>query len=317
MSNYWVVRILQAVPLWIGASIIVFLMMQLAPGDPATLVADPSFLSEQQLLEVRESLGLEDPLPVQYFKTMGGLMTGSLRSFRSQESTISMVMEAVPTTFSVVFVGIIAALLISVPLGIAAGRRPDSFIDRLLSAGVVTVISVPSFVLALLFLRLFAEQLDVLPASGIRPVGATSYNPIQMLPHLVMPAAVTALPLIPILARYVRDSVQDTLSEDFVRTAYAKGLAEVPVMTRHVLRNALIPIISVVGTITPLLLGGTVIVEQIFSLPGIGRITVQSALLRDYPVVMTTTLFVAILVITANLMVDFLYGIADPRIRLR
>ena len=130
-------------------------------------------------------------------------------------------------------------------------------------------------------------------------------------------AVVTSFPLIPILARYTRDAVQDTLAEDFVRTAYAKGLAERAVLMRHVVRNALVPVVSVVGILTPLLLGGTVIVEWIFELPGIGRITVQAALQRDYPVVMSTVLFSAVLVIAANLIVDFLYGVVDPRIRLR
>ena len=317
MTKYWIGRILQTVPLWIGASILVFVVLQLAPGDPATILADPSFLSDQQLIELRESIGLEDPLPLQYVKMMRGLFTGDLRSFRSQESTISMIVEAMPTTFSVVGVGMIIAVLLSLPLGMAAGRRPGSLIDRILSAGIVSVISFPAFVLALLLIRLFAEAWGVLPASGIRPVGATGYNPIDMAPHLVLPAVVTAFPLTPILARYTRDALQDTLAEDFVRTAYAKGLTESTVMLRHVLRNALVPVISVVGTLTPLLLGGTVIVEQLFALPGIGRITVQAALLRDYPVVMSTVLFSALLVIAANLVVDFLYGVVDPRIRLR
>ncbi|MCZ6614336.1 MAG: ABC transporter permease [Chloroflexi bacterium] len=317
MTSYWIGRILQAIPLWIGASILVFVVLQLAPGDPATILADPSFLTDQQLVDLRDSIGLNDPLPVQYVKMMSGIFTGELRSFRTQESTMSMILDAMPTTFSVAFVGMVVAVLVGLPLGVAAGRRPGSLIDRVLSAGVVTVISLPAFVLALLLIRLFAEQLSLLPASGIRPTGATGYNPIEMMPHLVLPAVVTSFPLIPILARYTRDAVQDTLAEDFVRTAYAKGLAERAVLMRHVVRNALVPVVSVVGILTPLLLGGTVIVEWIFELPGIGRITVQAALQRDYPVVMSTVLFSAVLVIAANLIVDFLYGVVDPRIRLR
>jgi peptide/nickel transport system permease protein len=317
MTKYWIGRILQAIPLWFGASVLVFFVLQLAPGDPATILADPSFLTDQQLMELRESIGLEDPLPVQYLKMMAGLSTGALRSFRTQESTTVMIVEALPTTFSVVFIGIVVAVLISLPVGVAAGQRPGSILDRVLSGGIVTVISLPAFVVALLLIRLFAEEWHLLPASGIRSVGATGYNPIDMAPHLVLPALVTAFPIAPILARYTRDAVQDTLAEDFVRTAYAKGLAERIVIRRHVLRNALVPVVSVVGILTPLLLGGTVIVEQLFSLPGIGRITVQAALLRDYPVVMSTVLFSAMLVISANLIVDFLYGVVDPRIRLK
>ena len=317
MTSYWIGRILQAIPLWIGASIIVFVVLQLAPGDPATILADPSFLTDQQLADLRESVGLDAPLPVQYVKMMSGIFTGELRSFRTQESTMSMILDAIPTTFSVAFVGMLIAVLVSLPLGVAAGRRPGSPVDRVLSAGIVTVISFPAFVLAILLIRLFAEQWGLLPASGIRPIGATGYNPFEITPHLILPAVVTSFPLIPILARYTRDAVQDTLAEDFVRTAYSKGLTEYAVLLRHVVRNALVPVVSVVGILTPLLLGGTVIVEQVFELPGIGRITVQAATQRDYPVVMSTVLFSAVLVIAANLIVDFLYGVVDPRIRLR
>ena len=317
MTSYWIGRVLQAIPLWIGASILVFVALQLAPGDPATILADPSFLTDQQLVDLRESIGLNDPLPVQYVKMMSGIFTGELRSFRTQQSTMSMILDAIPTTFSVASVGMVVAVLVSLPLGVAAGRRPGSLMDRVLSAGIVTAISFPAFVLAILLIRLFSEQWSLLPASGIRPIDATGYNPIEMMPHLILPAVVTSFPLIPILARYTRDAVQDTLAEDFVRTAYAKGLAEPAVLLRHVVRNALVPVVSVVGILTPLLLGGTVIVEQIFELPGIGRITVQAATQRDYPVVMSTVLFSAVLVIAANLIVDFLYGVVDPRIRLR
>ncbi len=314
--RYWIGRLLQSIALLLGASIVIFSILRLAPGDPAALLADPSFLSEQQRLEIRESLGLEEPLPVQYAKTMVGIVKGDLHSFRSQESTMSMLWEAAPTTFAVVLLGMVMAVLIGLPLGVAAGRRAGSFPDRLLSGGIVLAISFPAFVLGLILIRVFAEQLHLLPASGIRPIGTTGYNPIVILPHLVLPAFVTALPIAPILARYTRDAVQETLTEDFVRTAYSKGLSELAVMWRHVIRNALVPVISVLGIIVPILLGGSVIVEQVFALPGIGRITVQGALLRDYPVVMTTTLFSAVLVITANLLTDFAYGIVDPRIRL-
>lgn len=315
MGNYLVRRLVQATLLLVGISIIVFVMLRLAPGDPATLLVDPSFFTPQQLREVRESLGLEDPWLVQYAKTMSGLFGGSLRSFRTQEPTIQMVLSAMPTTFSVTFVGLALALTLGVPFGVAAARRPNSLIDRLLSLSIVTAVSFPTFVLALFLIRLFAEEWRILPGSGIRPLGTSGYPLLAMLPHLVLPGLVTAVPLGAILARYTRDAVQEILQEDYVRTAYAKGLAARAVMWRHVLRNVLVTLVSVVGTLTPILLGGSVIVESLFSLPGIGRITVQAALQRDYPVVMTTTLFSAILVIAGNLVTDLAYGIVDPRLR--
>lgn len=316
MSRYWLGRVLQAIPLLLAISIVVFGVMELSPGDPSTLLADPAFLDERQRAELRDSLGLDDPLPVQYVRTMSGLLDGTLRSFRTKEPTIAMLGSALPVTFSVALLGMLLALGASLLAGVAAARKRGGLVDRALSVGVVGAISFPTFVLALFLLRLFAEQWHLLPASGIRPIGSAGFDPLASLPHLVLPAVVTAFPLTAILSRYIRDAVREAINEDYVRTAYGKGLSERAVLTRHVLRNALVSVVSVVGTITPLLLGGSVIVEQIFGLPGIGRISVAAALQRDYPVVMTTALFSAVLVVVGNLITDAIYGMVDPRIRL-
>jgi peptide/nickel transport system permease protein len=316
MNRYWIGRVLQAIPLLFAVSLAVFVVLRLAPGDPSTLLADPAYLSESQRAAIRESLGLDDPLPVQYVRTIGGIVTGQLRSFRTTESTVTMLGNALPTTAAVGLIGIALATIAGLLVGSAAATRPGGRLDRGLSFAVVTAISVPTFVVALFALRLFAEQWHLLPASGIRPIGASGFDPLASAPHLVLPVIVTAFPLAAILARYTRDAVGEALAEDYVRTAHGKGLAGRVVLRRHVLRNALIAVVSVVGTITPLVLGGSVIVESLFGLPGVGRITVQAALQRDYPVVMTTTLFAAALVVLANLVTDFIYGLVDPRIRL-
>jgi peptide/nickel transport system permease protein len=316
MSGYWLGRVAQAIPLLVLVSVVVFAVLHLAPGDPATLLADPAYLTEQQRLELRASLGLDEPLPVQYVKTIGGLVSGDLRSFRSKEPTIDMLASALPTTAIVALLGMALATIVGVAAGARAAQRPGGTLDRALSFAVVSAISFPAFVLALFLIRIFAEGLRVLPASGIRPVGATGFDPVASLPHLVLPVLVTAFPIAAILARYARDAVREALAEEYVRTARSKGLAEPTVLSRHVMRNALVAIVSVVGTITPLLLGGSVIVESLFGLPGVGRITVAAALQRDYPVVMTTTLFSAVVVIVANLLTDVAYGAVDPRIRL-
>ena len=317
MSRYWVSRLLQSLYLWIGASIIIFVVLHLAPGDPASFLVEPEFLTEETLVELRQSLGLDDPLPIQYLKTISTMVTGDLYSFYKHDRTSSIILGAIPVTFSIVFLGVFTGTLFGVPLGLAAGRRSGSLMDRMLSLGIVSAVSIPTFVLALLLIRLFAEEWGLLPASGIRPVGSTSWNPVEMLPHVILPTFVTGLHFGLILARYTRDAVQDVLAEDFVRTAYAKGLTQGVVMRRHVMRNVLVPVVSVVGTFTPMLLGGSVIVEQVFALPGLGRLTVAAAIGRDYPLVMSTVLFSALLVIVGNLAVDFLYGIVDPRIKLR
>ncbi len=224
--------------------------------------------------------------------------------------------NALPTTAAVALLGMALATAIGVAAGARAAQRPGGLLDRALSIGVVSAISFPAFVLALFLIRIFAEQLRLLPASGIRPVGSSGFDPVASLPYLVLPVIVTAFPIAAILARYARDAVREALAEDYVRTARSKGLTEPTVLRRHVLRNALVAIVSVVGTITPLLLGGSVIVESLFGLPGVGRITVAAALQRDYPVVMTTALFSAVVVIAANLITDLFYGVVDPRIRL-
>lgn len=316
MSRYWLGRVAQSLPLLVLVSAVVFAVLHLSPGDPSTLLADPAYLTEQQRLELRASLGLDEPLPVQYVKTMAGLLTGELRSFRSKEPTIEMLGNALPTTAAVALLGMALATAIGVAAGARAAQRPGGPLDRALSFAVVSAISFPAFVLALFLIRIFAEQLRVLPASGIRPVGSSGFDPIASLPHLVLPVIVTAFPIAAILARYARDAVREALAEEHVRTARGKGLGEAVVLRRHVMRNALVAIVSVVGTITPLLLGGSVIVESLFGLPGVGRITVAAALQRDYPVVMTTALFSAVVVVVANVLTDIAYGAVDPRIRL-
>ena len=316
MSRYWIGRLLQAIPLLFAVSLAVFAVLRLAPGDPSTLLADPAYLNEQQRAAIRASLGLDDLLPIQYLRTITGIATGQLRSFRTSESTLTMLGNALPTTAAVGLVGLAVATLAGVAFGASAATRPGGRLDRLLGFAVVGAISIPTFVLALFALRLFAEQWHLLPASGIRPIGTSGFAPLASAPHLVLPVVVTAFPLAAILARYARDAVGEALAEEYVRTAHGKGLARPVVLRRHVLRNALIAVVSVVGTITPLVLGGSVIVESLFGLPGVGRITVQAALQRDYPVVMTTTLFSAALVVVANLVTDFVYGLVDPRIRL-
>lgn len=316
MNRYWLGRALQSVPLLFAVSLVVFGALHLAPGDPSTLLADPAYLTAEQQAELRASLGLEEPLPVQYVKTMTGMVDGSLRSFRTREPTIVMLRDSFPVTASVILLGMAVATAVGIVFGTAAAQRPGGHADRLLGTFVVAAISFPTFVLALILIRVFAEELGVLPARGIRPIGAVGLDPLASLPHLIMPVAVTAFGMAPILARYARDAVAEALAQDYVRIAHGKGLPRPAVLRRHVLPNALVSIVSVVGIITPILLGGSVIVETLFGLPGIGRLTVQAALQRDYPVVMTMVMFSAVLVIVANFITDLLYGRVDPRIRL-
>jgi peptide/nickel transport system permease protein len=313
--RYWLDRMVETIPLLIGITLITFLIVRASPRDPMALVIDPTMVSPEQRAAARTQLGLDDPLPVQYGKMTWQLVTGQLRSFKSKQPTLTIIFDAFPTTALVGGLGIASAVLIGVGLGSLAGHRPGGWADRAVSVSMVASLAAPSFLLALFLIRLFTEQWRLLPASGIGPPGTIGFHPQPQ--YLVMPVAVIAFGFAPILARYLRDALVTVLSDDYVRTARAKGVAESGVVVRHALRNAMIPILSLLNTFIPITLGGMVIIESVFGLPGLGRVTTNAALSADYPVVMTGVVFVAILVLVTNLLIDALYGVIDPRVRVQ
>lgn len=314
--KYWLGRILESVPLLIGVSVLTFLIFRMAPGDPVALVIDPTMVSEADRQAVREDLGLDEPLPVQYVSMMTGLITGDLQSFKSKQPTTEVVMDALPVTIIIGGAGLLLGLLLALPLGMLAARKPGGWFDRLVSISMTTSLAIPSFVLGLVLILLFTERWGLLPGSGIAPIGTIGFAGIESLPYLVMPVAVVAFSPATILARYLRDSLGGVLRDDYVRTARAKGLSETAVFTRHALRNALLPVVSLLSSMIPITLGGSVVIEVLFGLPGLGRVTTQAALTRDYPVVITAVLFVAAITVVTNLVIDLIYGWIDPRIRV-
>ncbi|MGH2559770.1 MAG: ABC transporter permease [Thermomicrobiales bacterium] len=313
--RYWTNRLVETVPLLLGISLLAFTMFRLAPGDPLALVVDPTLLSEEERAAVRDQMGLNDPFPVQYGTMMWRLVTGDLRSFKSTQPTSEIIADAFPVTALIGGLGLGIAVVVALALGTLAGRRPGGWVDRGVSTTIVTSLAIPSFLLGLILVRLFTEEWGLLPGSGIAPVGTVGFHPQPE--YLVMPAAVVAIGTAPILARYLRDGLVGVLADDYVRTARAKGLGETAVMLRHALRNALIPVIGLLNTLIPVTLGGSVIVETVFGLPGLGKVTTSAALARDYPVVLANVLFVAVLTLGINLVVDLLYGAIDPRIRVQ
>jgi len=317
MNRYWLGRLLESVPLLFGVSILTFLIFRLAPGDPVALLIDPTMVSEEDRAAVRAELGLDEPLPVQYVSMMTGLLEGDLRSFKSRQPTTEVVADALPITILVGGGGLLIGLLLAIPLGSLAARRPGGWVDRFVSVAMTTGLAVPPFVLGLVLILLFTERWGLLPGSGIAPVGSVGLTGMDSVPYLVMPVSVVALGPATIFARYLRDSLGSVLREDYVRTARAKGLGEARVVTRHALRNAMLPVVSLLTTLIPVTLGGSVIVETLFGLPGLGSVTTRAALSRDYPVVMTSVLFVATLAVVTNLLIDLVYGWIDPRIRLQ
>ena len=309
-------RLLQAIPVLIGISIISFAVVRLAPGDPTALLVDVTNLTPEQQQEIRVQLGLEDPLPVQYVRMLSALATGHLLSFRTGQSTLQMVFEAAPVTLLLVVSAVATAALVGISLGVISALRPYSLVDTGVTLLSLLGLSVPHFWLGLLLIFVFAENLHWLPAAGLRPVGATGYNPIEIVPYLILPTLVLATSMVASLTRYTRSGMLETLHQDYVRTARAKGLAEHAVIVGHALRNSLITVVTLLGVLTPILLSGSVVVESVFSLPGIGRLAVGAAVGRDYPVVMTVNLLAAALILLFNLMTDVAYTIVDPRIRV-
>lgn len=316
MRTYAIRRLLQMIPVFFGITFISFLIVRLAPGDPVATMFPPEVLDRVNREELREQLGLNQPLPVQYVRMMEQFANGNLISFQERLPTLTVVADRLPITLLFSTMAIICALAIGLPIALLSAMRPYSKLDNLLTVGSLAGVSIPQFWLALVLILVLSEQLRLLPATGIRPVNATGYNLSEMFPYLIMPTAVLTLGLLPSVIRYTRSSLMEVLRQDYVRTARAKGLGERRVITLHALRNALIPVVSVVGSIFPVLLGGAVLVESIFGIPGLGRLAVRAAQNRDFPLVLTLNMFAAAMVLMSNFITDLIYTRLDPRIRM-
>lgn len=316
MSRHILRRIILLVPMLLGISIISYGIIRLAPGDPARVLADPEMLTTEQMEALRVQLGLDQPIVVQYLRTMQSLLTGDLLSFKTRQPVMEMILERVPTTFALAGCVLVVGFGLGMIIGVLQALRPNSRLDDILTFLSLFGFAVPSFWLALMLIMIFSVRLDWLPTSGIRPTNTTGWNPLQVAPHLILPTIVLATNLLASVARYTRSSMLETLNQDYLRTARAKGLSERTVTVVHALRNSLLPVITLLGVQIPYLLGGTVAIETIFALPGVGRLALDSVISRDYPVILTINVFVAVLVLLGNLLADIAYGLADPRVRL-
>jgi peptide/nickel transport system permease protein len=307
-------RLLQGVlVIWIVTSA-TFLLIHLAPGGPSIL-ADPK-LSPVERREAERRLGLDRPLPVQYLTWHRNLLRGDLgRSYLYQTPAGRTALARVPDTVLLAGVALLLSLAVAIPLGVYAGRRPGSPVDRLLGLGSFAALSVPTFWFGIMLIILFGALWHLLPAGGTSTPGLEG-SIADRLRHLLLPVVVLALPVTAELVRYVRSGVAAAASAPHVAAARARGLPEEAVTRRHVLRNALLPLVTMVGIQAPMLAGGAAITETVFSWPGMGRLGVEAALGRDYPVVMAVTLAVAAAVVVINIALDLIYYRVDPRIRL-
>ncbi|WP_350278205.1 nickel ABC transporter permease [Kribbella sp. HUAS MG21] len=290
--------------LW-GAVTIIFVVLRLVPGDPAYIMLGPD-ADQTQVAALREQLGLDQPLIQQYATYLANVVHLDFgESFRLNADSMSLVLQRVPATIQLATTALLLSLLIGLPLGVIAALRAHSWVDRTISVFSLMGQSTPSFWLGIVLILVFARGLKVLPSAGS---GTWS--------HLVLPTITLALPFLAILVRLTRSGLLEVVHEGYVQTARAKGLGEGIVILVHALRNALIPIVTVVGLQFGALLGGTVIVETVFAWPGVGRLLIDSIGRRDYGVVQASILLVATIFVVINLLVDLLYGFLDPRVRL-
>ncbi len=311
MAAYLLRRGVQALLVLLGVSIVCFSLVHLVPGDPIRVSLGTRF-DPETYQALRERAGFDQPLPVQYLDYITSAVTGDLGvSFRSGEPVTSILFERLPATLTLTLAAMVVALLIAVPLGIVSAIRQGSKLDY--SATVVSQVgvSVPDFWMGILLILLFAGTLGWFPPSGyLSPLE----NPIEWLHHVTLPAVTIGLVSGSILTRFVRSAVLESLSQDYTRTARAKGLPQRDVVRRHVLRNAWVPIVTVTGVQLASLLGGVIVVEVIFGWPGLGRLTLDAVQSRDYPVMQGAVLLFAALFLLVNFVVDLLYAMLDPRI---
>lgn len=319
MSGYLLRRVASAIPLLLGISIVVFILMQMAPGGPFSPGEDTATSAAiKQMARLRERLGLEDPLHLQYLRWIGGVVNGDWgTSFNSGRGVLVVIGERIPTTILLITTAFIVSIVVSMLVGVTSGVKRGSWFDHAMTGATFTGLSIPGFWLAILLIYLFAHTLDWLPAGGLRDLRSTSTGIDAVLDtarHLILPVISLVLVSIAELTRHIRSSVIDVLDHDYVRTARASGLPERQVIYRHVIKNASLPVITIALLTIPGLLLGTVIVETIFGLPGMGRLFVEAAAMQDYPVLLGVLMLSATLVVVANLLADILYARMDPRI---
>ena len=324
MLLYVLRRLVLAVPLLIGITFVSFLVIHLAPGEPVELqTGDPSIESSAQARRMlRELYGLDQPLHVQYWTWLQRIVRLDFgRSFAPDgRPVIEKIGERLPVTLLLNVIELLIIVAIAIPIGVASATRQYSTFDKVTTVFVFVGFATPDFWLALLLMMFFGVQLNWLPISGLRTLNWEYFSfwkqQADFLSHLVLPVAVATFGGLAGLSRYMRQSMLEVVRQDYIQVARAKGLSERVVIQKHAVRNALLPIVTILGLSLPGLIGGSVIVEYIFAIPGMGQLMVQAVFARDYPVIMGNLVIVASLTLLANLIADISYGLVDPRIRL-
>lgn len=313
MSRYILRRLLGAVPLLFGVAVISFVLMQVAPGGPDATYARSPRMTDERLAALRERMGIDQPIPIQFVKWVRNLVTGDLGLSYTQNRPVTEVIgNAFPNTVLLVVAGLSIALVFALVFGVVAAVNPYGWFDNITALIAYFGLAMPVFWFGLMLQLLFSVRLGWLPSSGLHDPQDPSL--LDTLQHLILPAITLAIGSIAVWSRYIRSSTIETLQQDYVRTARAKGLADRSVLSRHVLRNSLTSFVTVAAIDIPLYLTGVVFIETVFSLPGMGRLFYDSLTRRDYPVLMGILMFSAVLIIIGNLIADVIYAKLDPRI---
>ena len=312
MFSFVARRVLATVPVLLIVAVLVFLLLRLTPGDPAAILAGDAANTEQ-IARIRTNLGLDQPILTQFGIWFGNTLQGNLgESFYYKTQVATLIGQRLEPTLSLAVLTISIAVLVAVPLGIVAAWRFGGWFDRALMAFSVLGFSVPVFVLAYMLIYIVSLKLGWLPVQGYQRI-ADGVGP--WLYHLVLPSVTLSVLYIALIARVTRASVMEALGEDYIRTARAKGLPELRVLVRHALANAAVPIITVIGIGLALLIGGVVVTESVYAIPGLGRLTVDAVLARDFPTIQGVILFFSVTYVMVNLLIDLSYVFFDPRIR--
>ena len=312
MLAYLGKRLVATIPVMAVVAIFVFSMLRLTPGDPASIIAGAAATS-QEIVEIRARLGLDRPIVAQFFVWIGNMFSGDFgESFFFKKQVAELIADRIEPTLALALATMLLSIAIAVPMGVVAAYRQGTWIDRLVMGFSVLGFSVPVFVIGYILIFVFAIELNWLPVQGYQPLAEGFWGFLQ---RLILPSLTLSVIYVALIARITRTSVLEVLGEDYIRTARAKGLNNYAVLMRHALRNAAVPIVTVIGLGIALLIGGVVVTESVFSIPGLGRLTVDAVLARDYPTVQAVILLFSAVYVLLNLAVDILYTFLDPRIR--
>ena len=313
MISYVLKRVLMTIPVMVVVALFVFLLLRLSPGDPAAVIAG-DYATAEDVAKIREKLGLSEPIVVQFWNWSLSLMQGDLGiSIFSNKPVTTLIAQRIEPTLLLALTTILFSIAVAVPLGTIAAFRAGRWIDRVVMLFSVGGFSIPVFVLGYMLIYTFALKLRWLPVQGYKSPFVEGLGPFFY--HITLPTVTLSVIFIALIARMTRASVIEVLEEDYIRTARAKGQSEMKVLMRHALRNAAVPIVTVIGIGIALLIGGVVVTESVYNIPGLGRLVLDAVLARDYPIIQGPILFFSFIYILLNLIIDLTYTFLDPRIR--